>query len=116
MKKNKENQTGKNELCKDRLCPTHGELAVRGRYFEGYVIKKFPKRVVIQFERMVKIQKYERYLKTKSKMHARLPDCMEKEINVGDYIQIGECRPLSKIIHFVVTKKIHGKENKEKEK
>ena len=62
---------------------------------------------------MKKIQKYERYLKARTKLHARLPDCMS--INVGDYIEVGECRPLSKIIHFVVTKKIHNK-NMEAEK
>ena len=56
--------------------------------------------------------KYERYLKTKSKMHARLPDCLANSINVGDYVEIGECRPLSKIIHFVVTRKIHDKDMK----
>lgn len=100
----------KNEECKDRQCPFHGELASRGRKFEGYVTKKFPRRIVIEFERMVRIEKYERYLKTKSKMHARLPDCLANSINVGDYVEIGECRPLSKIIHFVVLRKIHDKD------
>jgi len=31
---------------------------------------------------------------------------MEKEVNVGDLVRVQECRPLSKIIHFVVIKKI----------
>ena len=44
--------------------------------------------------------------KLKTQIHARLPSCMEKDINVGDYVRIEECRPLSKIIHFVVTNKI----------
>jgi len=93
-------------LCSDRDCPFHGNLKARGRYFEGKVIKKFNRRVVIEFERMVYVKKYERYAKSKTKLHARLPTCLDKEINLGDIIKIQECRPLSKIIHFVVIKKI----------
>jgi small subunit ribosomal protein S17 len=92
--------------CQDKDCPFHGELKTRGRIFEGNVIKKFQRRVVIEFERMVYISKYERYKKSKTKLHARLPSCLENEIKVGDLIRIQECRPLSKIIHFVVIKKI----------
>jgi len=93
-------------ICTDKDCPKHGNLKVRGRVFEGKVIRKFHKRVVIEFERMIYVRKYERYAKSRTKLHARLPVCMEKEINLGDLIKIQECRPLSKIIHFVVVKKI----------
>ena len=89
-------------------CPFHGTLSARGRSFEGKVIKKFPHRLTIAFERTVYVSKYERYAKAMTKLHARLPKCMEKDIQVGDYIRITECRPLSKIIHFVVTEKIVG--------
>jgi ribosomal protein S17 len=41
---------------------------------------------------------------------------MENNIQIGDYVQVQECRPLSKIIHFVLIKKIRSKENKEKSK
>ena len=54
----------------------------RGRIFKGIVIKKFSNRVVIQFERMVYIRKYERYTKSLTKLHARLPSSMEDQINV----------------------------------
>ncbi len=94
----------------EKDCPIHGNLKVRGRVFEGRVIKKFHKRVVIEFERMIYVKKYERFAKTKTKLHARLPLCMEKEINIGDLIRIQECRPLSKIIHFAVIKKIKDAE------
>jgi small subunit ribosomal protein S17 len=93
-------------ICNDVRCPTHGHLKVRGRIFEGRVTKKFPTRITIEFERMIYIKKYERYFKYKTKIHARLPKCIENEINVGDLIRIQECRPLSKIIHFVVIKKL----------
>lgn len=92
--------------CKDRLCPRHGDrkLKLRGRVFEGVVIRKFPGRVTIEFERMLKLPKYERYEKRRTKIHARLPDCMKDEVVEGDLIQIAETRPISKMIHFVVSK------------
>ena len=96
--------------CKDRFCPRHGKISLRGRTFKGKVIKKFPKRVVIEFERTLYIKKYERYSKRKTRLHARLPDCLENEIDVGDYIEIRESRPISKIINFVVVGKIGGNE------
>ena len=96
----------------DRDCPIHGNLKARGRVFEGKVIRKFTNRVTIEFERMVYIRKYERYSRSRTKLHARLPSCMEKDIDVGDLIRIQECRPLSKIIHFVVISKVKGKEEK----
>ena len=95
--------------CSDRLCPIHGDkkLKLRGRTFEGVVIKKLHGRVTINFERMMKVPKYERYEKRKTKLHARLPDCMKDDVNVGDRIQIAETRPISKMIHFVVVKVIN---------
>jgi len=94
------------ENCGDKNCHIHGTLKARGRIFKGIVTKKNHKRITIEFERMIKIRKYERYAKSKTKIHARLPTCMDKIINVGDLIKIQECRPLSKIIHFVVIEKI----------
>jgi small subunit ribosomal protein S17 len=103
-----------NEECKDRDCPVHGNLKTRGRTFKGTVISKNHRRVAIELEKMKYIRKYERYTKIKIKMHARLPDCMEDIVNVGDLIKIQECRPLSKIIHFVVIEKIKGSGEEEK--
>ena len=101
--------------CNDRLCPKHGDkkLKLRGRTFEGVVIRKFPGRVTIQFERMLKVPKYERYEKRRTKIHARLPECMKDNVAVGDLIQIAETRPISKTIHFVVSKIVRKLEAKE---
>lgn len=99
-------------LCQDKDCPVHGNLSVRGRIFEGRIIKKFSKRIVIEFERMIYVRKYERYAKSRTKIHARMPFCFQNEINIGDLVRVGECRPLSKITHFVVIKKIKSKEEK----
>jgi len=100
--------------CADKKCPFHGSDAVklRGRTFEGEVITKLPGRVKIQFDRFLYDRKYERFDKRRTKLHARLPDCLKEQIQLGDWIQITECRPLSKIIHFIVTKKIRSKTEK----
>ncbi len=98
------------KFCKDNNCPFHGRLKIRGRIFEGKITKKLHRRIVIEFERMIYIAKYERYAKSKTKLHARIPSCMENEINIGDIVLIQECRPLSKIVHFVVIKKIKSEQ------
>lgn len=103
---------GNLENCNDRNCNLHGALRTRGKVFEGRVVKKLHKRVAIEFERMIYVRKYERYAKSKTKVHARLPDCIKDRIEVGDLIRIQECRPLSKIIHFVVVSKVKGKDEK----
>ena len=96
-------------VCNDKKCHIHGNLKARGRTFEGKVIKKFQKRITIGFDRMIYVRKYERYAKARTKIHARLPLCMENQINIGDFIKVQECRPLSKSIHFVVIGKIKDK-------
>ncbi|MEM3091058.1 MAG: 30S ribosomal protein S17 [Candidatus Pacearchaeota archaeon] len=93
-------------FCRDKDCPIHGILKVRGRSFKGKVTKSFQRRITIEFERMIYLKKYERYAKSKTRIHARLPKCMESLIKIGDIVEVRECRPLSKIIHFVVVKKI----------
>ncbi len=93
-----------NKAKKETLLAGAGSL--RGRTFEGFVKKKFPKRVVIEFERTVYVPKYERFYKKKTRIHSRLLDSMEADVNVGDYVEVKECRPLSKLIHSVVIRVI----------
>ena len=120
MAKTKDAKTGKEKkvvkasVCKDRLCPRHGDkkLKMRGRTFQGEVIRVLAGRVTIQFERMLKLPKYERFEKRKTKIHARLPDCMKNDIVVGDLIEIAETRPISKMIHFVVARVVRKMEVK----
>ena len=104
MANKKQNKKNESEIThavisEKKICP-------RGRIFEGIVKKKFYKRVVIEFERMIYVKKYERYAKSRTRIHARVPENMEKEINIGDLIKVQECRPLSKMIHFIAIKKI----------
>lgn len=84
--------------------------AMRGRTFEGTVTKKFATRVVVEFIRTLKVIKYERYYTRTTRIHARLPANLS--VSVGDYVRVKETRPLSKIIHFIVTDKIKSAEDK----
>ena len=95
-------KTDKNQMKGKKLVGT------RGRIFQGEVIRKFDTRVVIEFERTVRIEKYERYAKKRTRIHAKIPENMEVEL--GDFVKVRECRPLSKIIHFVVTEVRRKKE------
>jgi small subunit ribosomal protein S17 len=104
-----ENLTSENYNCKDKDCPYHGFLKTRGRVFEGVVTRKFPRRIAIEFERFIYVRKYERFMKRKTRIHARLPRCFENKIEIGDIVQVQECRPLSKMIHHVLIKKIKSK-------
>src|SRR3989344_4664084 len=101
-------------VCNDKDCHVHGGLKTRGRVFEGKVIRKFYKRAVIEFERTIYVKKYERYKKSRTKIHARLTDDIANKINIGDLIKVQECRPLSKIIHFIVMGKVEKNKIKEK--
>lgn len=85
-------------------------VGTRGRTFQGIVSKRFDKRAVIEFERTVRIPKYERFSKRKTKLHARIPEGMD--IKIGDYVKVRECRPLSKMIHFVVIEIVRKAEGK----
>lgn len=96
------------EICKDKNCPFHGNIKLRGRNFIGIVKRKNikQKKVTIEFERYLYLPKYERYLKRFTRIHAHLPDCMKNKINIGDKVEIGETRPISKMITHVLIRKI----------
>lgn len=121
----KENKTGKNAQgtggtsvknagfgikppsasCTDSKCPFHGDLKVRGRVFEGVVIRsRAQKTAIVSWGRKHLIPKYERYEKRRTKLHVHNPPCINSK--EGDIVQIMECRPLSKTKKFVIVQKI----------
>ncbi|MBS3099953.1 30S ribosomal protein S17 [Candidatus Pacearchaeota archaeon] len=112
MKKNKEVKIGKEE--KQNSLALAPEISFRGRKFEGYIIRKFDNRITIEFERVKFVKKYERYAKFKTKIHARLLPQFKDAVKLGDYVQIAECRPLSKIMHHIFVKKIRDADVKQK--
>ncbi|MEM2923940.1 MAG: 30S ribosomal protein S17 [Candidatus Nitrosocaldus sp.] len=97
--------------CSDIKCPFHGRLSIRGKLLTGIVVsKKAKKMVVIERYYQQYIKKYKRYERRRSKIHAYLPECMDVE--EGDEVLVGECRPLSKTVAFAlleVRKKRHGR-------
>jgi small subunit ribosomal protein S17 len=85
----------------DKKNPFNGTLAVRGKLFEGKVVKSKAKNtVVIQKESPVYFSKFKRYARSKNSIHAHVPSNLE--INEGDIVIAAECRPLAKSVSFVV--------------
>ena len=94
--------------CKDKNCPAHGKLAVRGNIFTGRIVSdKMKNSVVVERSHLKRVQKYERYERAKSRITAHKPECVEA--HVGDLVEISECRKISKTKSFVITKVIEGK-------
>lgn len=94
--------------CKDERCPFHGTLSVRGRLFSGRTVSNKAKNmIVVEHEYPHLIKKYKRYERSKSRIHAYLPPCMN--VKEGDTVRIAECKPLSKTVSFVVIE-VSGKD------
>ncbi len=93
--------------CQDNRCPFHGSLRVRGRLLSGKAVSTAGKGfVVVQIEFLHKVRKYNRGERRRSRISAHLPPCLE--VQDGDVVTIGECRPLSKSISFVVVESRKG--------
>src|SRR3989338_2342827 len=87
--------------CNDERCAKHGRVKVRGNVFTGKVVSaKASKTVIVERQIVHFISKYERYKKTRSRIAAHNPECMNAK--EGDIVTIGETRKLSKTKSFVV--------------
>jgi small subunit ribosomal protein S17 len=87
--------------CEEELCPFHGKLPIRGKLIFGTAVScKANKMMVVSREYSRPVQKYKRYERSSSKVHAYVPPCMD--VQEGDEVRIAECRPLSKTISFVI--------------
>ncbi len=103
------------ERCEDKNCPFHGTLKVRGKTFTGMIISdNMQGSVIVQWTGSRKVPKYERYEKTRTKIAAHNPKCVDAR--KGDIVKIGECRPLSKTKTFVVLGVVGKESVKEKVK
>ncbi len=93
--------TSPRKACADILCPFHGRLSVRGKLLSGIVVSaKAKNMIVVSREFPHQVAKYQRYERSRSRVHAYLPECID--VTEGDEITIAECRPLSKTVSFVV--------------
>jgi small subunit ribosomal protein S17 len=87
--------------CEDVNCPSHGKLSIRGRVFTGTLVSaKARKMVVVEHHYSRPVTKYKRFERSKSRMHAYAPECMD--VREGKRVRIAECRPLTKTVAFVV--------------
>ena len=85
----------------DQKNPFNGTLSVRGKLFQGKVIKSKAKNtVVLEKESPTYYSKFKRYARSKNSIHAHVPSNIE--VNEGDIVIAAECRPLSKSVSFVV--------------
>jgi len=88
-------------ICSDKNCAYHGQLSVRGRIFEGTVISdKMDKGVVVEWDYLMALPKYKRFMRKKSRVVAHNPPCINA--HKDNVVRIAECRPLSKTKSFVV--------------
>jgi small subunit ribosomal protein S17 len=89
------------EACTDQHCPFHGELSVRGQTLVGEVASTdMDKTVIVEREYDVKVPKYDRQMKRRSRVPAHAPPCLD--LAVGDTVTVAETRPLSKTKSHVV--------------
>lgn len=93
--------TSPEKVCKDKNCPFHGNLRIRGRMFDAKLIKKDVTRsATVTFPYFYYLSKYERYEKRITKLRAHNPECINAQVN--DKVRIVETRPISKTKHFVI--------------
>lgn len=92
------------EECEDRHCPFHGDIKLRGKIMAGTVTKTDThKSATVAWTRQHYLPKYERYELRKSKVRVHNPNCIKAQ--AGDKVKIAECRPISKMKHFVIIEK-----------
>ncbi len=87
--------------CNDRNCALHGERKTRGAVVEGEVVKVGRKTAIVQRNLVRYLSKYERYIRTRSKIAAHNPECISAK--VGDVVKVEECGKISKTKAWVVT-------------
>ncbi|OQS54876.1 Rps11 [Ecytonucleospora hepatopenaei] len=81
----------------DNKCPFTGDVTVRGRIFNGQVIKmKAEKTIVVAMKYLFYDKKYKRYARRNTKINVHLSPCWNGLVQVGDIVTCGETRPLSK--------------------
>ena len=93
--------------CEDDRWPFHGNIKVRGRLLSGKAVSTAGKSfVVVEMEYLHMVRKFNRGERRRSRVSAHIPPCIE--VRDGDSVTLGECRPLSKTISFVVVESRRG--------
>lgn len=94
-------EPGRDADASDLKNPFNGTLSIRGKLFEGTVIKADARStIVIEKESPVYFTKFKRYARSKSRIHAHVPSNLD--VKEGDRVLAAECRPVAKSVSFVV--------------
>merc|ERR1712179_291075 len=84
----------------DKKCPFTGKVSIRGRILTGIITKlKMNRTAVIRRDYLHYIKKYNRFEKRHKNISVHLSPCF-RDVQVGDVVTVGECRPLSKTVKF----------------
>eukprot|EP01136_Pigoraptor_vietnamica_P016658 Opistho-1_new@60842 len=90
----------------DKKCPFTGNVSIRGRILTGTVVSaKMKRTLVIRRDYLHYIKKYNRFEKRHKNLSAHVSPAF-KDIDLGDSVVVGQCRPLSKTVRFNVVKVI----------
>jgi small subunit ribosomal protein S17 len=77
---------------------------------DGKVVKdRMKNTVIVERNYFVKVPKYERYRRERSRIMVHVPPCMR--VSRGQIVRIGECRKIAKNVHFVIIEKEGEKKN-----
>merc|ERR1712126_205471 len=96
----------------DKKCPFTGKVSIRGRLLTGVVAKlKMNRTAVIRRDYLHYVKKYNRFKKRHKNMSVHLSPCF-RDVNIGDVVTVGECRPLSKTVKFNTLKVAKGAASK----
>lgn len=86
----------------DKKCPFTGNVSIRGRIIKAMVVStKMKRTVIVRRDYLQFVSKYRRF----EKRHRNIAvHCSPAFVNVqeGDVVTIGQCRPLAKTVKFNV--------------
>eukprot|EP00771_Trimastix_marina_P001519 gnl/Trimastix_PCT/26.p1 GENE.gnl/Trimastix_PCT/26~~gnl/Trimastix_PCT/26.p1 ORF type:complete len:156 (+),score=49.30 gnl/Trimastix_PCT/26:63-530(+) len=89
----------------DKKCPFTGNVSIRGRILRGVVkTHKMKRTIIVRRDYLHYVSKYNRYEKRHANIPAHISPCFQ--VNEGDQVVLGQCRPLSKTVRFNVLKVI----------
>ncbi|XP_065051429.1 small ribosomal subunit protein uS17-like [Rhopilema esculentum] len=101
----------------DKKCPFTGDVSIRGRILTGIVQSmKMKRTLVMRRDYLHYIKKYNRFEKRHKNLAAHVSPCF-RDVQMGDLVTVGQCRPLSKTVRFnvlKVSKVLKGKKSFEK--
>merc|ERR1712047_225545 len=88
----------------DKKCPFTGNVSIRGRILTGIVKSmKMNRTIVLRRDYLHFVKKYQRYEKRHKTLSAHMSPCF-RDVQMGDLVTVGQCRPLSKTVRFNVLK------------